>query len=105
LELIRAVRSIRAGGSCAQELAYLASGRIDVVFAPAQSAWDFAAGVLLLEEAGGTVSDARGLALRPASVQPKGQDVVASNGLLHSWILEGLAEAPPNIALEPTARN
>lgn len=47
---------IRRCGSAALDLAYLAAGRYDVFFETRLSPWDFAAGYLLITEAGGTIS-------------------------------------------------
>ena len=48
---------MRRGGSAALDLAYVACGRLDGFWELALSPWDIAAGVLLIEEAGGKVSD------------------------------------------------
>lgn len=50
--LLESVRSLRAGGSCAMELCYLACGRIDILVAVNQSIWDYAAGMLIVRESG-----------------------------------------------------
>jgi myo-inositol-1(or 4)-monophosphatase len=47
-------------GSAAIDLAYTACGRFDAFFEMNLSPWDIAAGILLVEEAGGTVSDFSG---------------------------------------------
>ncbi|WP_243229982.1 inositol monophosphatase family protein [Microbacterium sp. CIAB417] len=49
-------RDLRRGGSAALDLAYVAAGRLDGFFERGLNAWDFAAGALLVEEAGGRVS-------------------------------------------------
>ncbi|MEV7631691.1 inositol monophosphatase family protein [Microbacterium sp. NPDC089318] len=49
-------RDVRRMGSAAIDLAYLAAGRLDGFFERGLNAWDFAAGVLLVQEAGGVVS-------------------------------------------------
>ncbi len=51
---------IRRAGSAALDLAYVASGRLDGFWEIGLSPWDMAAGVLLVQEAGGLVSDFRG---------------------------------------------
>ena len=91
-EMVRTVRSIRAGGSCAQELAYLANGQIDGVIALSQSPWDYAAGMLLVAEAGGKISDVAGRRPDVTGVAAKSQDIVATNGLLHRWCLERISQ-------------
>ncbi len=76
-------REIRVMGSAALHLAYVAAGRLDAFVEPDLSAWDIAAGVVLVEEAGGRVTDLLGRPLRTVS-----GDVLASNGHLHDRILE-----------------
>jgi fructose-1,6-bisphosphatase/inositol monophosphatase family enzyme len=50
------VRDIRRAGSAALDLAWVAAGRIDAYFEVSRSAWDTAAGALLVREAGGEVT-------------------------------------------------
>jgi len=50
------VRDIRRAGSAALDLAWVASGRLDAYFEVSRSAWDTAAGALLVREAGGDVT-------------------------------------------------
>ena len=90
-ELVPSCRSIRGGGSCAQELCYIACGRTDGFIAPAQSLWDFAAGALVLEEAGGQFTDFAGEAPDYSSLSHKDFPVASSNGRLHSRILASLS--------------
>lgn len=52
-KLLQSIRSVRAGGSCAMELCYLACGRIDLALTVNQSFWDYAAGMLIAKESGG----------------------------------------------------
>jgi myo-inositol-1(or 4)-monophosphatase len=52
-QMVKNLRAIRRIGSLALELAYVACGRADVVFSTGANAWDIAAGMLLLELAGG----------------------------------------------------
>ena len=51
---------LRRGGSAALDLAYVASGRLDGFFEVGLSLWDIAAGVLMIKEAGGLISDIEG---------------------------------------------
>lgn len=53
-------RSVRRAGSAALDLAYVAAGRFDGFWEPGLSAWDIAAGALMVIEAGGLVSDLSG---------------------------------------------
>nr|WP_161556699.1 inositol monophosphatase [Micromonospora acroterricola] len=58
--LVPRVRDVRRGGSAAAALAQLATGRVDAVWLPGLSPWDYAAGVLLVQEVGGRVGDLAG---------------------------------------------
>ena len=53
--VMKNVSGVRRAGSMALELAYLAAGRIDVFWERGMGAWDAAAGLLLIEEAGGAL--------------------------------------------------
>jgi myo-inositol-1(or 4)-monophosphatase len=79
-------RGIRRGGSAAMDLAYVAAGRLDAFWEMTLSPWDIAAGVLLIEEAGGRVTDFFG-----ANTYLESGHVIASNGLLHDWMAGGIA--------------
>lgn len=65
-------------GAASLDLAYLASGRIDVFWEFGLKPWDIAAGALIVEEAGGTVSDTNGNLL-----DLFGSDILTSNGKVH----------------------
>ncbi|MEM6317202.1 MAG: inositol monophosphatase family protein [Bacteroidota bacterium] len=56
-QLIQGTRGLRRCGAAAVDLAYVACGRFDGFYEYSLSAWDMAAGVLLIQEAGGQVSD------------------------------------------------
>jgi myo-inositol-1(or 4)-monophosphatase len=60
IEALIACQSVRRLGSAALNLAYLAAGRIDAYWATSVHSWDVAAGVLLVREAGGIVTEIRG---------------------------------------------
>ena len=74
-----AAQAVRRDGSAAIDLAYIACGRFDGFWEDGLNPWDVAAGVLLIEEAGGLVTDFTGGALDIYT--PK---VLASNGLIHN---------------------
>lgn len=75
------VEGFRSSGSGALDLAYLAAGRIDAVIGFDQSRWDCAAGHLLAETAGATVTNFAG--------EPDySDDFVATNGHLHTSVLD-----------------
>jgi len=79
---------LRRLGSAALDLAYVASGRFDGFWEVSLNPWDMAAGVLLVREAGGTVSDFEG---KGPNIYHR--QVLASNGGLHQALLEILNSA------------
>lgn len=60
VEALHSCQSVRRLGSAALNLAYLAAGRLDAYWATSVKIWDVAAGLLMVEEAGGTVSHISG---------------------------------------------
>lgn len=74
---------VRRLGSAAIDLAWVACGRFDGFFEHKLQAWDSAAGFLLVEEAGGKVTNLNG---EPYSPYKPG--IIASNGLIHEELLE-----------------
>ncbi len=81
--LIMHAQAIRRDGSAALDLCYLAMGRFDGFWEIHLSPWDIAAGKLIVEEAGGRLSDFEGGGL---SVYNK--EVLATNGIIHNELLE-----------------
>jgi myo-inositol-1(or 4)-monophosphatase len=65
--LLSKVQGIRRDGSAALNLAYLACGRFDVFWEVKLHAWDVAAGALLVEESGGTITDFAGGPMPPTA--------------------------------------
>ena len=79
-------RGVRSIGSAALSLAYVAAGRLDGFWELRLGPWDVAAGGLLVEEAGGRLTD---LAGRPVDLDAPAP--IASNGRIHSEIQAVLA--------------
>jgi myo-inositol-1(or 4)-monophosphatase len=85
-EVLLLARGVRRLGSAALNLAYVADGRLDGYWASSIYAWDVAAGVLLVQEAGGVISDSHG---RPYGIEdPK--IVTAATESLHKQLLDAL---------------
>jgi myo-inositol-1(or 4)-monophosphatase len=78
---------VRRDGSAALDLCSVACGRFDAFWEFGLKSWDTAAGVLVVTEAGGKVTDLRGESYRPG-----GPDILVSNGLIHDEIRETAAE-------------
>jgi myo-inositol-1(or 4)-monophosphatase len=73
---------VRRAGSAALDLAYTACGRIDAYWEFKLNPWDTAAGILMVEEAGGRTSDFSG-----NKFQLNSREILASNGLIHEELL------------------
>lgn len=80
------VRALRCFGAAALELCYVAAGRLDGQWEANLRPWDLTAGVLMVTEAGGTVTDFTG----GAEGVRQGR-VVSSNGRIHADLLAALA--------------
>jgi myo-inositol-1(or 4)-monophosphatase len=81
-----ATSGIRRPGSAALDLAHVAAGRFDGFWEQRLSAWDIAAGLLLIREAGGIATDLSG---RRIGAEHTG--VVAGNPAIHAWLLQVLS--------------
>jgi myo-inositol-1(or 4)-monophosphatase len=81
---------VRRAGSAALDLANVACGRFDAFWELMLAPWDVAAGILLVREAGGMVTNLEG-----AQATPVHAPLVASNGHLHHWLLHLLAQPRP----------
>jgi myo-inositol-1(or 4)-monophosphatase len=77
---------IRRAGSAALDLADVAQGRFDGFWEQRLAPWDIAAGVLLIREAGGVVTDFAG---RDVGIEHTA--VVAGNPTIHAWLLDALS--------------
>ena len=77
------VSDIRRAGAAALDLAYVASGRFDGYFHNKINIWDIAAGVLIVNEAGGKVNDINKFDINNI-------DIRASNNNIHNKMLENL---------------
>ena len=83
---------IRRGGSAALDLAHVACGRYDGYWEMGLSVWDIAAGVLLVTEAGGRVTDLRG---KSSSLETG--DVLAANRAIHRETLPHTKKIPKRL--------
>lgn len=81
-------RSLRAMGAAALHLAHVAAGRVTGYYEVGLNLWDIAAGVLLVQESGGKITDTKG---NPYHLGTR--HLVATNGLIHQELLEVLDQA------------
>jgi len=88
--MVQDTAGIRRPGSAALDFAYVAAGRLDGFWELGLSVWDFAAGVLLVREAGGAVSDIRG-----GNRHLESGNVIAGNLKVHQAMVKRLAPHVP----------
>jgi myo-inositol-1(or 4)-monophosphatase len=83
ISMAKKAQAIRRAGAAALDLAYVAAGRFDGFWELKLMPWDTAAGILMVGESGGTVSDILGKVWHLSS-----PDVVATNGLIHKQMIK-----------------
>jgi myo-inositol-1(or 4)-monophosphatase len=87
-QLAMASHGVRRTGSAAIDVAYVACGRLDFFWEFGLKPWDVAAGCLLVQEAGGRVSEMEGAAYRIRN----SESFLSDNGALHAEVLEIFGE-------------
>ncbi len=78
-------RGVRRIGTAALDLCYVAAGRFEAFYEIGLNIWDVAAGVLIVQEAGGKITDFKG-----GENYLEGREIIASNGLIHPLMLAWL---------------
>src|SRR5580658_9697030 len=86
-QLAMVTHGVRRAGSAALDLAYVASGRLDAFWEFGLKPWDMAAGILLIQEAGGKCSDMHG-----APMELSGPHLLATNQAVHDAMLAKFGE-------------
>ncbi|MEP6494445.1 MAG: inositol monophosphatase family protein [bacterium] len=81
--VMRETAGLRRPGSASLDLADVASGRFEAFWEIQLAPWDIAAGILLIREAGGIVTDLAGAPCRVAHT-----GMVAGNPAMHAWLME-----------------
>src|SRR4051812_46548243 len=87
---------VRRAGSAALDLCYVACGRFDGFWEFNLNPWDTAAGVLMVQEAGGRISDFKG-----GTFQLSSRETLASNGLIHEEMISEFGKIFAGRGLEP----
>ena len=87
-EIAPKVRNLRIAGSAALHLAYVAAGRLSGFWEIGLNSWDLAAGSLLVQESGGTITDTSGMPYHLGV-----RNVVASNGIIQEELVAALEQA------------
>ena len=92
--LLESAEDIRRSGSAALDLAYVAAGRYDGYFEAGVHPWDIAAGVLLVREAGGRVSDFKGAQTGPMDARGiHGRQLLAGNQKLSAELQKVIVQS------------
>ena len=86
---MRETSGIRRCGAACIDLAWVASGRLDAYWDAKLEAWDVAAGILLIREAGGIVTDLHGAPSKAVS-----GGIAAGNPNIHKQLMALLKTAP-----------
>jgi myo-inositol-1(or 4)-monophosphatase len=89
--VMRGTAGIRRAGSAALDLSNVACGRFDAFWELVLAPWDVAAGVLMVQEAGGIVTDLDGNPPRLTA-----ESFVAGNPAMHTWLLQTVRRANMN---------
>ena len=87
--MMREVAGIRRTGSAALDLAFVAAGRFDAYWERNLKPWDLAAGIVIVREAGGFVTDLDG-----SEKMLESGDVVAANSTIHKALLPLIGDKP-----------
>lgn len=85
---------LRRMGSAAMDLCYVAAGRFDGFWEVSLCPWDYAAAKLIIEEAGGMLTNLEGLPLSALKESP----ILASNGLLHDQMVKKIKKVTDDAA-------
>jgi myo-inositol-1(or 4)-monophosphatase len=86
-EFLKVSRAVRRLGSAAIDLCYVAAGRLDGFWEQSLHPWDVAAGALIIQEAGGRVTDLAG-----GPYSSRAGNLVATNGHIHAAMVEIIQE-------------
>ncbi len=100
LALNGACQGVRRDGSAALNLCYVACGRVDAFWERPLQPWDIAAGSLVIEEAGGSVTDYRG-----GDWDPYRREILASNGAMHPTLLRVIETHASPLPVTPFPRS
>jgi myo-inositol-1(or 4)-monophosphatase len=91
IKMMAITRDLRRFGSAALDMCYVAAGRAEGYWEEHIHAWDCAAGLLMVSEAGGTITNLRGT---QDVLLYSGEEIVVTNGILHAHVLHALKLSP-----------
>lgn len=82
------IKRQRTAGTCGLELSYVGAGKLDAALKRRQPLYDYAGGIIIVERAGGLITDFEGKNITKRLSYDKCTDFVASNGKIHQQILK-----------------
>jgi myo-inositol-1(or 4)-monophosphatase len=92
--VMRGTAGVRRAGSAALDLATVGAGQFDGFWELGLAAWDIAAGILIIREAGGVITDLEG-----NDAQPVHGPIVAGNPKIHEWLLNAIHDSDKRVDL------
>jgi myo-inositol-1(or 4)-monophosphatase len=95
-EISKPISRLRVAGSCGLELCYVACGRTDAMLRARQPIYDYSAGKIIVEKAGGKVTDFRGDPIQVNLDKEQKTDIFASNDNIHGKIITMLSQSKKN---------
>ena len=98
--VMRGTAGVRRAGSAALDCATVAAGQFDAFWELGLSPWDVAAGILIIREAGGVVTDLEGNDAKPVH-----GPFVAGNPAIHNWLLKAIHDSDKRIDLSRSSAN
>lgn len=97
--VMRGTSGVRRAGSAALDLATVGAGQFDGFWELGLSPWDVAAGILIIREAGGVVTDLEG-----NDAKPTHGPFVAGNPKIHAWLLNAIQESDTRVDISLSSR-
>lgn len=97
--VMRGTAGVRRAGSAALDLATVGAGQFDAFWELGLSPWDVSAGILIIREAGGVVTDLDG-----SDAKPTHGPIVAGNPEIHEWLLNTIHESDKRLDLSRSSR-
>lgn len=91
VQLAKTARRIRMSDSMGLGMAYVACGKVDAIINLIQPLYDFAAGMLIVEEAGGKITDFKGEEIKFELDTVRRNNILASNGKVHDQLIKILS--------------
>lgn len=90
-ELVHMIKRLRISESCSQEMCYVAAGKIDAFIRTMQPTYDYVMGKIIVEEAGGKVTDFQGKQIKIKLNRERNTNILATNNFLNKELISYLS--------------